>query len=172
MADSSNTSASRPLSAASSTNRTIRASCDSPGAVLSHAFWQREFAGSPDVIGRKLSLDGQSFPVIGVTQPAFFGVEVGNRYDVAIPLCADRLLAPDKKGRMPYAHAWWLSIMGRLKPGLVSGTRQCAFEVLSPGIMKATLPRKLQAGHGGEVPQEQDRGHCGKHRCFRSSTAI
>ena len=58
-------------------NRTIRASCDNPGVVLSHAFWQREFAGSRDVLGRKLSLDGQSFPVIGVTQPAFFGVEVG-----------------------------------------------------------------------------------------------
>jgi len=31
--------------------------------------------------------------VIGVTPPSFFGVEVENRYDVAIPLCADRLLA-------------------------------------------------------------------------------
>ena len=64
------------------------ASCDNPGVVLSHAFWQREFASSPDALGRKFSLDGQSFPVIGVTQPGFFGVEVGNRYDVAIPLCA------------------------------------------------------------------------------------
>jgi putative ABC transport system permease protein len=125
-------------------NQDDTASCDSPGAVLSHAFWQREFAGSSDVIGRKLSLDGQSFPVIGVTQPAFFGVEVGNRYDVAIPLCADRLLAPDKKGRMPLTHAWWLSIMGRLKPTWSVERANAHFEVLSPDIMKATLPESYR----------------------------
>ena len=120
------------------------ASCESPVAVLSHAFWQREFAGSRDVIGRKLSLDGQSFPVIGVTQPAFFGVEVGNRYDVAIPLCADRLLAPDKQGRMPKMHAWWLSIMGRMKSGWSAERANAQLEVLSPEIMKATVPESYR----------------------------
>jgi putative ABC transport system permease protein len=120
------------------------ATCDNPGVVLSHAFWQREFAGSADVLGRKLSLDGQSFPVIGVTQPAFFGVEVGNRFDVAIPLCADRLIAADKKGRMPIRHAWWLSMMGRLKPGWSPGRANAHLAVLSPEIMKATLPEQYR----------------------------
>jgi putative ABC transport system permease protein len=116
------------------------ASCDNPGVVLSHAFWQREFAGSSDVLGRKLSLDGQSFPVIGVTQPTFFGVEVGNRYDVAVPLCADRVIAADSKGRIPLRHAWWLSLMGRLKPGWSAERATAHLAVLSPEIMKATLP--------------------------------
>jgi hypothetical protein len=91
--------------------------CGGAGAVLSHSFWQREFGGDPGVLSRTVSLDGHPIPVIGVTPPSFFGVEVGNRYDVAIPLCADRLLAEDKKGRIPLQHAWWLSMMGRLKPG-------------------------------------------------------
>ena len=53
--------------------------CASPGAVISHAFWQRELAGDPGVLQRTISLDGRVFPVVGVTPPTFFGVEVGNR---------------------------------------------------------------------------------------------
>ena len=72
--------------------------------------------------------------MIGVTLASFFGVEVGNRYDVAIPLCADRLLAPDGKGRMPVRRSWWMAAVGRLKPGRTPAG------ALSPGIMQATLP--------------------------------
>jgi putative ABC transport system permease protein len=114
--------------------------CGNPAAVLSHAFWQREFGGNPGVLDRKLNLDGHSFQVIGVTPPAFFGVEVGKGYDVAIPLCADRLLAQDKKGRMPLPAAWWLSMMGRLRPGWTVERATAHLQALSPGIMEAMLP--------------------------------
>src|SRR6266849_623700 len=114
--------------------------CGGAGAVLSHSFWQREFGGDPGVLSRTVSLDGHPIPVIGVTPPSFFGVEVGNRYDVAIPLCADRLLAEDKKGRIPIQHAWWLSMMGRLKPGWTVERANAHLHALSPGIMRATVP--------------------------------
>src|SRR5229473_3505360 len=116
------------------------AACSSGGAVISHAFWQREFGSNPGVLGRTVSLDGYAVPVIGVTPASFFGVEVGSRYDVAIPLCADRLLAEDKKGRIPVPHAWWLSIIGRLKPGWTAERASAHLLALSPGIMRATLP--------------------------------
>jgi putative ABC transport system permease protein len=109
-------------------------------AVLSYAFWQREFGGDPGILRHTVSLDGHSIPVIGVTPPSFFGVEVGSRYDVAIPLCADRLLAEDKKGRIPVPSAWWLSMMGRLKPGWTARSATAHLHALSPGIMRATLP--------------------------------
>jgi predicted permease len=117
-----------------------RVDCGNPGAVLSYAFWQREFGGEPGILSRKVTLDGRPFPVIGVTSASFFGVEVGNRYDVAIPLCADRLLAADAKGRVPVRRAWWLSMMGRLKPGWTAQRANSHLEALAPGIMQATLP--------------------------------
>jgi predicted permease len=118
---------------------------DSVGAVLSYAFWQREFGGDPNILGRTVSLNGYQFPIIGVTPAPFFGVEVGSRYDVAIPICADRLLADDKKGRIPVRHAWWLSMMGRLKPGWTPEKATAHLHALSPGIMRATLPPVYKA---------------------------
>jgi predicted permease len=113
--------------------------CSSPGAVIGHSFWQREFAGNPDAIGRTVSLDGRTFPVIGVTGPDFFGVEVGHRYEVAVPLCADPLFAAGGKGRIPGKLDYWLSAMGRLKPGWTLERARAHIQTLSPGIMEATV---------------------------------
>ncbi len=117
-----------------------RAGCGSPGAVISYSFWQREFAGDPGVLGRSVRLDGRPFTIVGVTPAGFFGVEVGNRYDVALPLCADPLFSEDGKGRIPERRAWWLSAMGRLKPGWTIQRANAEMRTLSPRIMEATLP--------------------------------
>ncbi len=135
----------RVLGAQPSIGRTFAADDDRPGcgtptAVISYAFWQREFAGSPDVLERTVSLDGRPFPVIGVTGRDFFGVEVGHQYDVAVPLCADPLFFPDRNGRIPNRTAWWLSIIGRLEPGVTVERAQSQLQTVSPGIMQATLP--------------------------------
>jgi putative ABC transport system permease protein len=119
--------------------------CGGAGVVLSHDFWQRQFGGDRGILDRTITLDGYPLRVIGVTPASFFGVEVGNRYDVALPLCADRLLAEDKKGRIPIRHAWWLSMMGRLKPGWTAQRATSHLHALSPGIMQATLPPTYKA---------------------------
>ena len=61
----------RPLLGRTFTNEDDTAACPNPGAVISHAFWQREFGGDPGVIGRNVSLDGHTFPIVGVTPAAF-----------------------------------------------------------------------------------------------------
>ncbi len=124
----------RTLTAADDT-----AACNA-GAVLSYEFWQREFGGERAVLNETVSLAGHVFPVIGVTPASFFGLEVGRQYDVAIPLCADRLIADDHVGRIPVRQAWWISAMGRLKPGWTVQRADANLRALSPEIMRATLP--------------------------------
>lgn len=119
--------------------------CGRAGAVISHAFWQREFGGGASAIGRTVSLDGHALPVIGVTAPEFFGVEVGRRYDVAIPLCADRIFDEKGKGRATIPHAWWLSMMGRLKPGWTVQRADAQLKAISPAVMQASLPPTYKA---------------------------
>src|SRR5450759_5707595 len=111
-----------------------RTGCGTPGAVVSYAFWQRELGGEPGALGRELSLDGRRFPVIGVTPPEFFGVEVGSRFAVAVPLCSDL------RDRARSRTAWWLSAMGRLKPGWTEQRTVNYLKTVSPAIMEATLP--------------------------------
>src|SRR5262249_42465008 len=109
------------------------------GVVLSHAFWQREFGGADSAVGGTLRLDGHPFPVLGVTAPGFFGVEAGRSFDVAVPLCARPLLlgAPDA---LDVRHAWFLSVLGRLRPGWSVERATGRLAAVSPGIFEATLP--------------------------------
>ena len=119
--------------------------CGSPGAVISYSFWQREFAGDPGVTNRTVRLDGRLFPVIGVTAPGFFGVEVGHRFDVAVPVCSDPMFWEPGKGHLPSRTAWWLSLMGRLKPGWTIERANAQIRTISPAIMRESLPPSYRA---------------------------
>jgi putative ABC transport system permease protein len=135
----------RVLGVPAEIGRTLRAEddqpgCGSPGAVISHGFWQSEFAGDPDVTSRRVRLNGRLFPVVGVTPPGFSGVEVGRRFDIAIPLCADPMFYEPGKNRIPVRTAWWLSAMGRLKPGWTVERASAQLQAVSPAIMLETLP--------------------------------
>src|SRR4051812_33729665 len=40
-------------------------------ALISHALWQQAFGGTPQVIGRTITLDGDEYSVMGVMRPGF-----------------------------------------------------------------------------------------------------
>src|SRR5258708_20519882 len=40
-------------------------------AVLSYGLWQQRYAGDPALIGKNISLNGQSYPVLGILPPSF-----------------------------------------------------------------------------------------------------
>lgn len=120
--------------------------CASSGAVISYSFFRREFGGDPSAVVRSLTLEGHSFPVIGVTPASFFGLEVGSRFDVAIPICAE----PIVRGGPSYLdlrHEWWLAAIGRLKPGWSLAQASAHLNAISPGLFEATMP----IGYGADV---------------------
>ena len=127
----------RPIIGRTTTSDDDRPGCGTPGAVVSYAFWQRELAADAGALGRDLRLDGQRFPLIGVTPPEFFGVEVGNRFDIAVPLCSDLRKRADSRTQ------WWLSAMGRLKPGWTEQRTQNYIKTVSPVIMEAACRHRI-----------------------------
>ncbi|MFP5261703.1 MAG: ABC transporter permease [Blastocatellia bacterium] len=79
--------------------------------IISHGLWQRRFGGDPDVIGRTLTLDGNSYTVVGVATAGFsFPIEM-EKADIWSPLALDGELL-EQRG------AHFLRVIARLKPGV------------------------------------------------------
>ena len=113
--------------------------CSLSGANISYAFWQRDFAGDPSVIGKRLTLDGNSFQVIGVTPPGFNGISIGDTFDLAVPICVEPILSP-RNNRLTRRHAWWLATIGRLKPGWTIARANAQILAVTPAILQETIP--------------------------------
>ena len=113
--------------------------CGPIGAVISYPFWQRAFGGDATVLTRTVSLDGYSFPVLGVTPPSFFGMEVGRMYDVAVPLCTDEVFSSGAS-RIDQRDTWWLAAVGRLNPGWTVSRATAHLGDISPALFRATAP--------------------------------
>src|SRR5918996_1170943 len=106
---------------------------DGPVAVISHAFWQRQYGAAPDVIGRSLMLDGVSFTVVGVMPQRFSGLDVGRRADVIVPFGAATL--------MPGSDNLQVTIMARRRADQTVEAATVALRRLQPQIREASLPR-------------------------------
>jgi putative ABC transport system permease protein len=112
-----------------------------PGvAVLSYGFWQDHFGGAESAVGSTLSLDNHAFNIIGVSAPGFFGLEVGNKFDVAIPVCAAEIF-DGPKSRLDRRSWWWLHVAGRGKPGVSPEQLKARLGVVSPQVFAAALPQ-------------------------------
>ena len=109
----------------------------SGAAVVSGGFAERELGGPASAVGRTLSLDGHPVPIVGVADPRFFGIEVGRKADVFVPLCTVDLF--DGPHALDQRSRWYLEVMGRA-PGLTPENVSARLSAAAPAIFQATLP--------------------------------
>ena len=74
-------------------------------AVISYAFWSRQFGRDPSTLGANLRLSGERFTIVGIMPQEFCGVDRARIPDLWVPLAAD----PDP------GEVW---VLGRLRPGV------------------------------------------------------
>ena len=118
--------------------------CAAPGAVISHAFWQREYGGDTSVLGRSILLDGHSFSIVGVAPASFHGVEVGRTFDVAMPICSDPIFRGPRTV-LARSDAWFIAAFGRLKPGVTVEQANAQLAAISPSIFPAIVSPRYDA---------------------------
>jgi len=118
--------------------------CAIGGADISYAFWQRNFGGDPAIVGKRLSLDGNSFEIVGVTLPGFTGISVGDTFDVAVPICIEPIMSP-RNDRLKLRHAWWLASIGRLKPGWTVERANAQIKAVTSAVLQETIPEVYDA---------------------------
>jgi putative ABC transport system permease protein len=129
----------QPLLGRALTPEDDRRGCGTPAAVISYGFWQREYGGQPSALGGKLTLEGHVFPIVGITPPGFFGVEIGRSFDVAIPICSEPVIRGEES-LLDMRHGWWLASMGRRKPGWSFEKASAQLNTISPAVLEATVP--------------------------------
>jgi predicted permease len=103
--------------------RTFTAADDVPGAprtvVLAHSLWQRRFGGDPKAVGRRITLNGERYEIIGIAGPQkdqiaersllSGDIEIDGPPDVYFPFQID----PNSADR---GHGF--NVAGRLRPGV------------------------------------------------------
>jgi putative ABC transport system permease protein len=114
-----------------------RAPGASPFAVISHNFWSRQFGSDPAVIGRTFQLNQTIFTIIGVTPPKFFGVIVGRAPDITIPLSMEAAARGGRGSSLLAKNRAYLSVMGRLGPGICIDKASAEAATLFAAINKA-----------------------------------
>jgi len=102
--------------------RTFSAAEDRPGggnfAVLSYELWQRRFGGTPDVIGKGITLGGEPYIIIGVLARGF-------SYDSPPP----DIYLPFQADPNSVQQAHYFNVVARLKPGISLGAAQAALKL-------------------------------------------
>jgi putative ABC transport system permease protein len=92
-------------------------------AVLSNRLWRTRFGSDPDVVGRRLTLNGASYTVIGVGSP---GLSLPSEPDLWVPQVIDR--TPTRRGNR------YLTVVGRLRPGFTPSQAQAEMAAIAAGL--------------------------------------
>jgi predicted permease len=99
-------------------------------AVLSHHFWQSEYAGDPNIVGRTITLSRVPFVVVGVAPEGFFSVRKSNAPAVFVPIVMDGVMYGGPTGTN-FPGSYWLAIFARKPASLPASAVQAE---LTPGF--------------------------------------
>ena len=103
-------------------------------ALISSGLWKSRFAGDPGVLGKSVSLDGQSTTILGVLPPDFEMPTLAP-VDVLVPLSLDE--AEQRTRRTAIV----LFSVGRLKPGVTAAQARQALQPLFQESLRFVPPQ-------------------------------
>ena len=111
-----------------------RAADGHPVLVISYGVWQRLFAGSDEVVGRAVRLNGHPFTVVGVAPPGVVGVNLETLPDLWTPMAMVARVSPEVAREFPLLESRrfsWLEMVGRLKPGVTAAQAQAELDAIA-----------------------------------------
>jgi predicted permease len=108
-----------------------------PVAVVSHNFWTRRMNADLNAVGKVIKLNDHSFTVVGVAPRSFTGVDLSVVPDIWLPQMMFHEAAPGTETRYTNRRFLFLSVVGRLKPGVSLGQAQEATNALASQLAEA-----------------------------------
>lgn len=108
---------------------------ESPVVVLSDEYWRTRFGADPQVIGRRLTVNGQPLTIVGVAPAGFSGTTIGLRPQVFVPLTLRWLMQPTIPREPENRRAYWLYVFARLEPNVSVDQASAGINRLFMGIV-------------------------------------
>jgi predicted permease len=161
--------------------REIRPSDDMPGspavAIISDAFWNREFARSPAAIGRSIKINDVPVTIIGVNPKRFSGAGStlpSGTPAVIVTLAKATLVTPASNGRNWLADpaAGGLIVLGRAKPGVSDRAAQTTLDAQFATIFRAVVPIRAGDTMPTLVLRDGSRGLFTQQQAFATPIAV
>jgi predicted permease len=163
--------------------REIRPSDDTPGsaavAMISDAFWTREFARSPAAIGQSMKINDVPVTIIGVNPQGFTGAAStlpSETPAVLVTLAKATLVTPASNGRNwlanPAAGGGGFIVLGRAKPGVSDRTAQTTLDAQFATIVRTLVPMRVGDPVPSLVLRDGSRGLFAQHQAFATPIAV
>jgi predicted permease len=106
-----------------------------PVLVLSHAYWTRHFGGDAGVLNQTILVNNTEMTIVGVAQPGFSGIQVGQTPDIFVPMTMKGQMTPIRNGLDDWNDSF-LAVLARRKPGVSVEQAQAGINVDYPGLLE------------------------------------
>jgi len=128
----------------------------SPYAVIGFRYWVSRFAGDPNVVGKKIVVNGYPLTIVGVSQAGFDGTDPGSSPSIRVPVMMKAEMDPvgskfsynftSRRGR-------WVNVFGRLKSGVTLQQAKASLQPFFHQMLEMEVQQKEFAHAAPETRQ-------------------
>jgi predicted permease len=124
--------------------------------VLAYRYWQRRFGGNPSIVGTPVTLNGQSFTVVGIAPESFTGISWAMAVSGWVPTGAMGALMPGGDAMRDGRDAPMFRLMGRLAPGKTLSDARAEIDVVVSRLV-AAFPKEHKGTRALVIPENRAR---------------
>jgi predicted permease len=101
-----------------------------PVMVLTYSYWQTRFGGDPEIVGKKVSLNGYPITIVGITPQGFDGINSIVSFEAYLPL-GMAVIEGNPSDFMSNRQIRNVFLYGRLRPGMTLKQAQASLDVVA-----------------------------------------
>jgi predicted permease len=123
-------------------------------AVMSYRTWQQKFGKDPSIVGSSFFINGQSFTIVGITPPGFFGERLtSDPASLWLPLSVNPIVSGGSFNVLDSPQLDWLNLIGRLEPSADTKKMEAQLQVELRQFLQDPIS-KVDSRNAGLIPKQ------------------